>query len=315
MPTPASPPPASSPRWRAGSRGSPLALVQTKMVVGALVARHGLADEAFAIRVVHTQGDKVRDRPLADIGGKAVWTKEIDRALLARDINFAVHSLKDVETQLDPAIVIAAVLERADPRDCLIGAASLAALPAGAIVGTSSPRRAAMVRAHRPDLGVVNLRGNVGTRLKRIAEGRVNATLLAMAGLTRLGATPGTPLPVDDWLPAVGQGVIAITCRRDDAEMRRMLTAIDHAPTRVAMETERAFLAAVGGNCHSAIGVHARPDGDSAIRLDAELLSADGRDRIRDHIIGPTGDREALARALAGRMMAGAGPSIRASLA
>lgn len=295
---------------RLGTRASPLAMAQTHLVVGALQQAHGLTTDAIEIVTVETLGDRVQDRPLAEIGGKALWTKELDRALLHGEIDLAVHSMKDVETHLPAGIAIAAVLERADPRDRLVGAESLMALPEGALVGTSSPRRAAQLLNRRPDVRIVSLRGNVDTRLRHIAEGRAAATFLAAAGLDRLGRDVGAALDLDSWLPASAQGIVGMTCRTDDAATLGLLHAICHAESLACLLAERAVLEGLGGSCHTAVAVHARPGPSLAIR--AELLSPDGRDRVDASLSGP--DPLALGLALAQRLMADATPAIRASL-
>lgn len=286
---------ASSPIIRLGTRGSPLALVQANMARDALLAAHGWPDEAVEIVTITTDGDRIQDRPLAEIGGKALWTKTLDRALAERRTDASVHSMKDVETVRPAGIVLAAMLERADVRDRLIGADSIDALPQRAVVGTASPRRAAQLLRLRPDLKIVSFRGNVATRLKRVEQGEADATLLAAAGLDRLGeSTLGAAIPVDAMLPAVAQGAVGIECRTDDAATRAALAAIDHLPTHRCVDAERALLAALGGSCHSPVGVLAEIDGD-AIRLRAEILSEDGR----LHRAGETrGSPEALARSL-----------------
>ena len=203
---------------RIGTRGSPLALAQAHMVADALSVTHGLASEIVPITA---SGDLIQDRPLADVGGKALWTKELDRCLIDGRTDISVHSMKDVETIRPPSLVIAAMLKRADTRDRLIGAASIAALPKGAVIGTSSPRRSAQLLAVRPDLKPVTLRGNVQTRLAKLARGEAEATLLAAAGLDRLGMDIGVPL---DLLPAPAQGAIGVECLRPrgpDAPPRR----------------------------------------------------------------------------------------------
>lgn len=265
---------------RLGTRSSPLAMAQAYEARARLCAAAGLAEERIAIVSVRASGDKVLDRPLAEIGGKALWTKELDAALLEGEIDFAVHSAKDVETIRPPEIAIAAVLEREDVRDVLVGAASIAALPSGAVVGTSAPRRAAQLLHLRPDCRVVPIRGNVATRLAKLAAGEVQATFLAAAGLNRLGETGvGHVLDPDQWLPAPGQAAIAIECRAADATMREMLSGIDHAPSRRAVLAERALLAALGGSCHSAVAVLTRSNGE-AMAMRAALFSPDGADRV-----------------------------------
>jgi hydroxymethylbilane synthase len=272
---------------RLGTRGSPLALVQANMVASALRAAHGWGEDAIAIVPVKTTGDVVQDRPLAEIGGKALWTKELDRALLDGAIDFAVHSMKDVETIRPQAIRIAAMLPRADVRDRLIGAASIAALPQGARIGTSSPRRAAQLRHLRPDVSIVPFRGNVDTRLRKLADGEADATLLAAAGLERLARPDiGHAVPLDVMLPAPAQGAVGIEARADDAATLALLSAIDHAETHACVATERAFLAALGADCHSPVAALATTDGG----LRAELLSEDGAFHVTGHrsIAGPT---------------------------
>lgn len=292
-----------------GTRNSPLAMAQAEEARATLIAAHpGLIVELVP---VVASGDKVLDRPLADVGGKALWTKELDAWLLAGEIDFAVHSLKDVETLRPAEIAIAAVLEREDVRDCLVGAQSLAELPARARIGTSAPRRAAQALHARPDCRVVGIRGNVQTRLAKLAAGEADATLLALAGLNRLGrADVGTPLNPRDWLPAPGQGAIAIEARADDAQTRALLAAIDHQPTRGAVEAERALLAALGGNCHSPIAVLSELVGER-LMLRAALLSPDGAERVEARISIDPGDMQGP-QALAAELLSLAGPAIRA---
>jgi len=254
---------------RIGTRGSPLALAQAAMVADAL----GALGHVTEIVPIVTTGDVVQDRPLAEIGGKALWTKELDRALAEGRTDVSVHSMKDVETIRPDSLVIAAMLPRADPRDRLIGAARIADLRDGAVVGTSSPRRAAQVLARRPDLQIVAIRGNVQTRLAKVARGDIDATLLAAAGLDRLGIAEGAPL--DDLLPAPAQGAIGVETLAARAELLPLLDAIDDEATSRCVRAERDLLAALGGDCHSAIAARAVIDGE-AVRLDAEILSADG---------------------------------------
>jgi hydroxymethylbilane synthase len=286
-------------QWRAmmfrlGTRGSPLALVQAGMVRDALVAAHGIEVEVVVIR---TTGDRVQDRALAEIGGKALWTKELDRALLDSEIDAAVHSMKDVETLRPETIAIAAMLPRADVRDRLVGAVSLDALPQGARIGTSSPRRAAQVRRHRSDLRPVLFRGNVDTRLGRLAAGEAEATLLASAGLERLGRHDvGTAINTDVLLPAPAQGAVGIEVRENDREARERVGAIDHAPTHVCAGAERALLAALRADCHSPVAALAVIDGEG-VRLRAELLAEDGS----AHVSGEGSDPVMLAADLLDR--------------
>ena len=295
------------PRLRLGTRRSPLAMAQAEEARERLLAAH--PDIAVEIVPVTASGDKVKGS-LADAGGKALWTKELDTWLLAGEINVAVHSLKDVETIRPDEITIAAVLPREDVRDCLLGAASLADLPPGARIGTSAPRRAALALRVRPDCSVVGIRGNVATRLAKLEAGEAEATLLAMAGLNRLGLAHGVPLDPREWLPAPGQGAIAIECRTDDAATRALLAAIDHAPSHRAVLAERALLAALGGNCHSPIAVLTEADGHMLV-MTAALLSPDGAEEVRGQTSFAPGDTAAPA-ALAADLLGRAGPAIRA---
>ncbi len=300
---------ADRPPLKLGTRASPLAMAQAHEARDRLCAAHpGLLVE---IVPVTASGDKVLDRPLAEIGGKALWTKELDAWLLGGEIDIAVHSLKDVETIRPAEIVIGAILPREDVRDVLVGAASFAELPPGARIGTSAPRRAAQALHARPDCQVVGIRGNVQTRLAKLQAGEADVTLLALAGLNRLGmAHYGTPLDPDDWLPAPGQGAIAIECRRDDAATTALLAGIDDLPSRHAVEAERGLLAALGGNCHSPISVLTRTDGDR-LTMRAALLSPDGMERVESELAFPAGDHAGPA-SLAAALLAKAGPAIRA---
>lgn len=297
------------PLLKLGTRASPLAMAQAHEARDRLCAAHpGVTVE---IVPVTASGDKVLDRPLAEIGGKALWTKELDAWLLAGEIDFAVHSLKDVETIRPAEIAIAAILPREDVRDVLVGAASLAALPPGARIGTSAPRRAAQALHARPDCRVVGIRGNVQTRLAKLQAGEADATLLALAGLNRLGmAHFGTPLDPQEWLPAPGQGAIAIEARAGDEATRALLAAIDHRPSHQAVIAERALLAALGGNCHSPIAVLTRPVAQG-LALRAALLSPDGAERVEAEAVFAADDTAAPA-ALAARLLDQAGPAIRA---
>ena len=296
-----------------GTRGSPLALTQARMVADALIRAHGWAADTVTILAVKTVGDIVLDRPLADVGGKALWTKELDRALEDRRIDIAVHSMKDVETFRPDSVGIVAMLPRADPRDRLIGADSLAALPHGARVGTSSPRRAAQLLARRPDLGIVSFRGNVARRLQRLEEGEADAMLLAAAGLDRLGeAGLGTAIGLDEMLPAPAQGAIGIDTRAGDQAVMALVAAIDHRPTHQAVLMERALLAALDGTCRSPVAAHARFMDDGRLRLDAEILSPDGRERHDATIEAAAEDVDSAAAALARTLLGRASPALKA---
>jgi len=284
-----------------GTRGSPLALAQAHMVAAALEDAHGWPPGSVIIQPVKTSGDRIQDRPLADVGGKALWTKELDLALLAGETDCSVHSMKDVESERPEGLRIAAMLERADVRDRLIGAGSIAALSQGALVGTSSPRRTAQLKRLRPDIRITSIRGNVDTRLAKLESGDVDATLLAAAGLDRLGrGEVGTPIEVTDILPAPAQGAIGIECRADDVMTAALLQAINHHDTHEAVLAERAFCRALGGTCHSPVGAYARIDGEQ-INFACEILSEDGKERIAESAIFAVGDLEtpaALARAI-----------------
>ena len=239
---------------RIGTRRSPLALAQANTAAADIRAAHGLAEDAVILVPMLASGDKNQDQPLADIGGKALWTKELERALVDGHVDIAVHSMKDVETVRPDIFHIAAMLPRADVRDRLIGATSVETLPQGARVGTSSPRRAAQLSRLRPDLRIVPLRGNVATRLARIEAGEADATLLAAAGLERLGMhETGHAIAVDHLLPAASQGAVGIDQLRTRVDLAALLAAINHTPTANAVWAERQFLQALGGNCHSPV--------------------------------------------------------------
>ena len=286
----------TNPRFTIGTRGSPLALVQARLVAAALEAAHGWPAGQVEIRKILTSGDRIQDRPLADVGGKALWTKELDRALLAGETDCSVHSMKDVESDRPDALLIAAMLPRADVRDRLIGARSIAELPEGALVGTSSPRRAAQLCRLRPDLRTVSIRGNVDTRIAKRDTGEVDATLLAAAGLDRLGrGDVGAAIPVTDMLPAPAQGAVGIECRADDEATLGLLRAIDHIDTHAAVAAERAFTLALGGSCHSPVAALARIVGGE-IHFAGQILSEDGADEVREEVRFAVGDLDAPAR-------------------
>jgi hydroxymethylbilane synthase len=299
-----------------GSRGSPLALAQAHTVAGLVAAARSGA--APAIRTMRTAGDALIDKPLAAFGGKGLFTKEIDEALLAGAIDLAVHSMKDVPTVLPAGIVIAAVLPREDIRDVLVAPdrASLAALPSGARIGTSSLRRRAQVLAMRPDLAVIEFRGNVNTRIDKIRRGVADATILARAGLNRLGMAAdrlGVTLAVSEMLPAPAQGAIGIACREGDEEMRRLLAALDDPATDRAVACERALLAALDGSCRTPIAAFARADGGRFV-LDALIAEPDGSAIFRVRREGHAGDDEALGADAGGELRGRAGADFFARL-
>ena len=282
-------------KLRIGTRGSPLALAQAELTRAALAKTSASlqAPDAIEIVVIRTTGDHVLDRPLAEIGGKGLFTKEIEEALLAGAIDLAVHSMKDVPTYLPEGLSIVAVLPRADPRDALIarGVARLDDLPQGASLGTASLRRAAQALARRPDLRVTTLRGSVQTRLKKVEAGEVDATMLAVAGLDRLGIEGvGAPMTVDEMLPAVAQGAIGIECRLDDADTRALLAGIDDAPTNVAVTAERAFLTELDGSCRTPIAGYCQVNGDGctfaglAARPDGSRIEREGGSAAADDV-------------------------------
>jgi hydroxymethylbilane synthase len=292
---------------RIGTRRSPLALAQAEMTMAAIKAAHDLPDEAIVLVPMLATGDKIQDRPLADIGGKALWTKELERALIDDQIDIAVHSMKDVETWRADIFVISAMLPRADVHDRLIGALTLGDLRQGARVGTSSPRRAAQLQRVRPDLQIVPLRGNVATRLAHIAAGDADATLLAAAGLDRLGmAEVGAELSLDAFLPAASQGAVGIDRLSSREDLTSVVAAINDADTFAAVNAEREFLAAVGGNCHSPVAALAQVEGP-LIRLRAEIFTADGTElQSGEKLYALDDDGPALlARELLGKASAG----------
>jgi hydroxymethylbilane synthase len=303
-----------TPLLKLGTRRSPLAMAQAEEARTRLCAAHGWQEDAIELVPVLASGDKVQDRPLAEIGGKALWTRELDQWLAEGRINAAVHSLKDVETWRPDSLALAAILPRADKRDVLVGAASLMALPEGATIGTSAPRRAAQVLHARPDCRVVTFRGNVATRLAKLAAGEVDATFLAAAGLARLGETgTGHPLDPAEWLPAPAQGAIAIECRSDDARTGEWLATIDHAPSRAEVTAERALLAALGGNCHSALAVLCDLESEM-LAMRAALFSPDGAERVDGAATFAAGDPEGPER-LAADLLARASIGIAAHFA
>ena len=267
------------------------------MVRRELAAALGWHEDAIEISVIRTSGDRIQDRPLLEAGGKGLFTKEIEEALLAGAIDFAVHSAKDMPTQLPDGLMLTACLPREDVRDVFISrkAATLRDLPAGAVVGSASLRRQAMVMRLRPDVSVVPLRGNVETRLRKLDGGEIDATLLALAGLKRLGlADKATSLlETDSFLPAVGQGTVTIEARTEDTRTREFLARIDHADTSVALEAERAFLAVLDGSCRTPIAGHAVLDGDT-LSFRGMILRPDGRESFETTRSGRRGDAVAL---------------------
>lgn len=301
-------------KLRIGTRGSPLALAQAHAVRDALVAAHAELAEpgAVSVEVFKTTGDIVLDRPLSEIGGKGLFTKELDDAMLRGDIEIAVHSMKDVATILPPGIVLPTIVEREDPRDAFmcLKAKSLADLPAGSVIGTASLRRGAQVRNLYPHLSVISLRGNVQTRMRRLEEGHIDATLLAMAGLNRLGLSQhaAAVFAPEDMLPAVAQGAVGITCRAGDEAAHRWLAPLAHAETTIRVVCERAFLRALDGSCRTPIAGLAEitPEGDLWLR--GCIVRVDGSERLDIERRGPLADAEAIGREAGEELLRRAGP-------
>ena len=300
----------TQPQLKLGTRGSPLALVQANMVRDALCTAHGWGIGAIEIVPIKTTGDRVQDVALAEIGGKALWTKELDRALLSGEVDFAVHSMKDVETVRPVEIAIAAMLPRADVRDRLIGAPSIASLRQGAVIGTSSPRRVAQLKRMRPDFETVLFRGNVDTRLAKVAAGEVDASMLAAAGLDRLGRPDvGVGIETDVMLPAPAQGAVGIEARAGDATILGWLAAIDHEATHLCVLVERALLAALVADCHSPVAALAVIE-DGTVFIRAELFAEDGSAHVTGEMRGAVDDGT-LSERLAANLLARAPESVR----
>jgi hydroxymethylbilane synthase len=295
-----------------GTRGSPLALRQAHEVEDRLAAALGWDKAQLPLSIIKTTGDAIQDRPLSEAGGKGLFTKELDTALLEGTIDLAVHSAKDLPTRLPDGLVIAGYLPREDVRDAFISsvAESIAALPRGAVLGSASLRRQAQVRRARPDIQVALLRGNVGTRLTKVESGAVAATLLAVAGLKRLGLLDRATaiLDTDEFLPAVGQGAIAIMTRSGDERTRGLLGDIVDAATSVGVTAERGFLGVLDGSCRTPIAGHARVS-DGAVSFRGLVLRPDGSDCIEVARGGPAGEAERIGeeagRELKARMPAG----------
>ena len=296
------------PFLRIGTRGSALALWQAREVRAHLASAHGVEPEAITIEAIRTTGDIIQDRPLSEAGGKGLFTKEIEQALADGAIDLAVHSSKDMPTALAAGLELAACLPREDVRDAFVSrkSTSLAGLPPGAVLGTASLRRQAMVKRLRPDVSVISFRGNVDTRLKKLDDGVVDATLLALAGLKRLGreAAATAVLEIDSFLPAVGQGAIGIEARAADTRTCDLLAKINHAETLTALRTERAFLAVLDGSCRTPIAGHARIE-DHSIWFRGMILRPDGSEMHETARRGAIQDGAALgadaARELKGR--------------
>jgi len=305
--------PASVPKHRralplrVGTRASPLALWQTRDFLDRVTRFCPVLRDAkaFEERRIETSGDQIQDRRLAEIGGKGLFAKEIHEALLDGRVDFAVHSLKDLETEMPPGIVLACTLKREDARDVLLPGPGLpavdpadpfAALPPGAVIGTSSVRRQSQLLHRRPDLQVVLFRGNVQTRLRKLAEGEAAATLLALAGLRRLGLEPAGSVAIDPEVivPAAGQGIVGVTVRADDTELHELLAAIEDPEARAVSSAERALLAALDGSCRTPIGGHAQVLPDGRLRLTGLVARADGSFLLRRTEVGAAADAARL---------------------
>ncbi|QRZ15908.1 hydroxymethylbilane synthase [Paracoccus methylovorus] len=287
---------------RIGTRGSALALAQAHETRDRLMAAHGLEADAFEIVVIKTTGDRVLDRPLKEIGGKGLFTREIEDALLAREIDIAVHSMKDMPTLQPDGLVIDCYLPREDVRDAFVSSqfAAIAELPQGAVVGSSSLRRRAQLAARRPDLKLVEFRGNVQTRLKKLEDGVAVATFLAMAGLSRLGMehVARSAVGPEEMLPAVAQGCIGVERRAADERIAALLAAISDRDSALRVTAERAFLARLDGSCQTPIAGLAELDGDR-LRLRGEILRPDGSEVIAGERVGPASDGAAMGTDLA----------------
>lgn len=294
-----------------GTRASALALWQAHWVKDSLAGKFPRCQ--IELRHIVTTGDKIQDVPLAKIGGKALFTKEIETALLAGEIDLAVHSMKDMPTVLPEGLMIAAVTERLHPGDALIAPAykSLEKLPSGARIGTSSLRRRAQIRAYRPDLEIVELRGNVDTRIKKLSADQLDGIILAVAGLHRLGLDGHITqkLPLTVCLPAVGQGALAIETRRDDTAVMTMVQRLEHVPARLAITAERAMLDEMEGGCQIPVGVYAWLEG-ACLHMEGLIADLEGQTCIRESITGPWQTAEALGRKLARILLARGGREI-----
>ncbi|MHA7876766.1 hydroxymethylbilane synthase [Roseivivax sp.] len=306
-----SPLPSPDAPLKIGTRGSPLALAQANETRDRLAAAFDLPHEAFQVVVIKTTGDRIIDRPLKEIGGKGLFTREIEQALTLGEIDIAVHSMKDMPTLQPEGLVLDTYLPREDPRDAFISPefASIAELPEGVTVGTSSLRRRAQLLVRRPDLEVVEFRGNLQTRLRKLDDGVARATFLARAGLNRLGMSevPQHPIEVGDMLPAIAQGAIGIERREDDARVAEMLAAIHHPQTADQLAAERAFLAALDGSCETPIAGLAVLDGDR-LHLTGEVLRPDGSEAHSGTREGPISEGAAMGRDLARELLERAGP-------
>ncbi|MBT8389186.1 MAG: hydroxymethylbilane synthase, partial [Altererythrobacter sp.] len=296
---------------RIGTRGSPLALAQAYEVRQRLIAAHGMAEDDVEIEVISVAGDRIQDRPLAEIGGKGLFTEDIEKKLLNEQIDIAVHSSKDMPTALPDGLALTAFLEREDPRDAFLSskADSLETLPKGAVVGTSSLRRQALVRRARPDLQITGFRGNVQTRLRKLDKGVADATLLANAGLRRLGMADVITelIALEKFPPAPGQGAICIEGRKDDKRMATLIEPLNHEDTSAALSCERAFLAALDGSCRTPIAGHAVVEGQD-VSLYGLVLKPDGSEFHEVSLNGKTSDVGQIGKSAGDQIRTAAGP-------
>jgi hydroxymethylbilane synthase len=296
----------TQPLFKIGTRGSPLALAQAYETRNRLMAAHGLLEDQFEIVVIKTTGDRIQDRPLGEIGGKGLFTKEIEEALLDGSIDMAVHSMKDMPVEQPAGLILDCYLPREDVRDAFVSLKykSIAELPKGAKLGSSSLRRRAQILNRRPDINVVEFRGNVQTRLRKLDEGIADATFLAMAGLNRLGNADiaQSAIDTDDLLPAVAQGAIGIECREDNTLICDLLTAIADSDTAMRLVAERAFLKALDGSCQTPIAGLAILNGDQ-LTLQGQILRIDGSDEVSGEIIGAAKDGATLGHQLATELL------------
>ncbi len=298
--------------FRIGTRGSPLALAQAEEVKARLIATFPDMAELAEIVIIKTTGDMVQDRALAEIGGKGLFTKEIDDAMLDGRIDIAVHSMKDVPTWLPDGIVLPCMLEREDTRDVFIShkAKTIADLPAGSVIGTAALRRQALILNRRPDLKVVTFRGNVQTRLRKLGDGEVDATLLALAGLNRLGRADiaTSIIEVDEMLPAVAQGAVGVTCRTTDEDAHEVLAALNHETTVVRVTAERALLKVLDGSCRTPIAALAEISDDGVLSMRGLAARPDGSEVLETKRCGSIADAEALGRDAGEELKGRAGP-------
>ena len=301
-----------------GTRGSPLALVQAHLVRDRLMAAHGRPEDDFEIVVIKTSGDRIQDRPLSEVGGKGLFTKEIEQALIDKSVDLAVHSMKDVATVLPDGLCITCILEREDVRDAFLSrkADRLEDLPPGAIVGSSSLRRQAQILARRPDLRVIMFRGNVQTRLRKLKDGVADATLLAAAGLQRLNMAHliTSVIEPDHMLPAVAQGAIGVEIRLDDEAMHDLLQPLHHQPTALCITAERAFLAKLDGSCRTPIAGLARLEGN-ILTLEGQILLPDGSQSFAISCSGRPGEALILGQTAAEELITRAGDDFMQKLA